>query len=176
MTEKDIIEAIGELKCNSACGPDGIPAILLKACADELAYPLQSLWKESQQIGIVPDYYKMANVTPIYKKGNKALASNYRPVSLTSHVVKVYERFIRKQIVGFLEDNNLLSAKQHGFRSNRSCLTQILQHFDDIIEGFLNNEDTDSIYLDYAKAFDRVDHKLLLEKLRKYGFNQRIIN
>ena len=176
VTEKDIIEAIGELKCNSACGPDGIPAILLKACAYELAYPLQSLWKESQQIGIVPDYYKMANVTPIYKKGSKALASNYRSVNLTSHVVKVYERFIRKQIVGFLENNNLLSVKQHGFRSNRSCLTQILQHFDDIIEGFLNNEDTDSIYLDYAKAFDRVDHELLLEKLRKYGFNQRIIN
>ena len=106
MTENDIIEAIGELKCNSACGPDGIPAILLKASADELAYPLQSLWNESHQTGIVPDYYKMAYVTPIYKKGSKALASNYRPVSLTSHVVKVYERFIRKQFAGFLEDIN----------------------------------------------------------------------
>ena len=72
--------------------------------------------------------------------------------------------------------HHTLGTSWNGFRSNRSCLTQILQHFNDIIEGFLNNEDTDSIYLDNAKAFDRVDHKLLLEKLRKYGFNQRMIN
>ena len=111
VTENDIIEAIGERKYNSACEPDGIPAIFLKACADELAYPLRSPWNESQQTGIVPDYYKMANVTPIYKKGCKALTSNYRPGNLTSHVVKVYERFVRKQVAGFLEDNKLLPTK-----------------------------------------------------------------
>ena len=71
--------------------------------------------------------------------------------------------------------NNLLSDKQHGFRSNRSCLTQILDHFDSIFEGFTQGKDTDSIYLDFAKAFDKVDTELLLQKLIRYGFHRRLI-
>ena len=72
--------------------------------------------------------------------------------------------------------NEILSKKQHGFRSGRSCLTQMLSHFDDILLGFTNGFDTDSIYLDYAKAFDKVDHKLLLMKLQKYGFSSQLIS
>jgi hypothetical protein len=78
-------------------------------------------------------------------------------------------------MVRYIEDNEILSKKQHGFRSGRSCLTQMLSHFDDILLGFTNGLDTDSIYLDYAKAFDKVDHKLLLVKLQKYGFSSQLI-
>ena len=81
--------------------------------------------------------------------------------SLKGSMVKVYERVIRKHMVHYLETNNLLTDKQHGFRLNRSCLTQMLNHFDDIFEGFTRGEDTDSIYLDYAKAFDKVDLDLV---------------
>ena len=176
LCEEDIIEAISELKSNSACGPDGVPVILLKLCCNELAVPLSMLWKESMDTGVVPEFYKKAHVAPIYKKGSKAQAVNYRPVSLTSHVVKVYERVIRKNVVNFLEDNKILSNSQHGFRSGRSCLSQILQHYDEIIEGFLCNQDTDSIYLDYSKAFDKVDHNLLIEKLKRYGFSERFVS
>jgi hypothetical protein len=89
--------------------------------------------------------------------------------------MKTYERIVRKVMVRYIEDNEILSKKQHGFRSGRSCLTQMLSHFDDILLGFTNGLDTDSIYLDYAKAFDKVDHKLLLMKLQKYGFSSQPI-
>ena len=156
------MEAISEIKLDSAPGPDSIPAILLKRCASSLSVPIHLLWSESMYTGIVPSFYKTGYVTPLLKKGSRCDAANYRPVTLTSHVVKVYERVVRKHMVQHLETNNLLSDKQHGFRSNRRCLTQMLDHFDDIFEGFTQGKDTDSIYLDFAKAFDKVDLDLLL--------------
>ena len=79
-------------------------------------------------------------------------------------------------MVAHLEDNKLLNSKQHGFRSGKSCLTQLLHHFDDIIESLSNGDDVDAIYLDYAKAFDKVDHQLLLHKLQLYGFHPKIVS
>ena len=114
----------------------------------------------------MPLFYKSSYITPILKKGDRARAVNYRPISLTSHVIKIYKRVLRKTMVNFIEDNTILCDKQHGFRSGRSCLTQIPSHFDDIMLGLLNGHDTDAIFLDFAKAFDKVDHKLLLEKLK----------
>ena len=87
---------------------------------------------------------------------------------------QVFERVVRKHMVNYLEDNSLLTDKQHGFRSGRSCLTQMLDHFDDIYEGFTRGEDTDSMYLDYAKAFDKVDLSFLVLKLRRYGFHHEL--
>ena len=117
--------------------------------------------------GIVPGFYKTGHISPLFKKGSRCNAANYRPVTLTSHVVKVYERVVRKHVVRYLETNNLLSDKQHGFRFNRSCLTQMVDHFDDIFEGFTQGQDTDSIYLDFEKAFDKVEEPLML-KLKSY--------
>ena len=176
LSQEDIEEAISEIKLDSAPGPDGIPAILLKRCAPALSYPIFLLWSESMQSGIVPNFYKRGYISPLFKKGSRCEAGNYRPVTLTSHVVKVYERVVRKHMVNYLEDNSLLTDKQHGFRSSRSCLTQMLDHFDDIYEGFTRGEDTDSIYLDYAKAFDKVDLSLLILKLKRYGFQEKLIN
>ena len=175
-TDEDIQESIKEIKLDSASGPDGIPAVLLKSCSAELCEPIRLIWEESMAAGTVPKFYKEAYVAPLYKKDNRAQPVNYRPVSLTSHIIKTYERIVRKVMVKYIEDNEILSKKQHGFRSGRSCLTQMLSHFDDILLGFTNGLDTDSIYLDYAKAFDKVDHKLLLIKLQKYGFSSQLIS
>ena len=161
LTPDKIVEAISEIKLDSAPGPDGIPSILLKRCVISLCAPIHLLGSESMSSGIVPSFYKTGFVSPLFKKGSRCEPSNYRPVTLTSHIVKVYKRVVRKHMVHYLETNNLLTDKQHGFRSNRSCLTQMLDHFDDIFEGFTRGEDTDSIYLDYAKAFDKVDLDLL---------------
>ena len=117
----------------------------------------------------------MSHIAPLHKKGSKALPVNYRPVSLTSHIIKIYERVLRKRLVAHLESNNLLCNQQHGFRSGHSCLTQLLHHFDDILVNLMDGKDTDSIYLDYAKAFDKVDHKLLVKKLHKYGVHPKLI-
>ena len=176
LTPYKIVEAISEIKLHSAPGPDGIPAILLKRCTTSLSVPIHLLWSESMSSGIFPSFDKTGFVSPFFKKGSRCEPSNYRPVTLTSHIVKVYERVVRKHMVHYLETNNLLTDKQHGFRSNRSCLTQMLDHFDDIFEGFIRGEDTDSIYLDYAKAFDKVDLDLLILKLKKYGFGNKLVD
>ena len=127
-------------------------------------------------ISIVPTSYKLCDIVPLHKKDSKSIPANYRPVSLTSHVAKVFERVLRKKMVKHLETNDLLCNNQQGFRSGRSCLTQLLHHFDDVFEALMNNQDFDSIYLDYAKAFDKVDHKILLEKLKLYGIHTTLIN
>ena len=176
LTTDLIVEAISEIKLDSAPGPDGIPAVLLKRCASSLSVPIHLLWSESMSTGIVPQFYKTGYVSPLFKKGSRCNAANYRPVTLTSHVVKVYERVVRKHMIQHLETNNLLSGKQHGFRSNRSCLTQMLDHFDDIFEGFTQGLDTDSIYLDFEKAFDKVDLELLMLKLKRYGFHYKMLS
>ena len=173
--EEDIINAISEIAADSACGPDGVPAVLLKSCATELAVPIALLWNESFRNGTVPEFYKQTFVSPLFKKGDRAKAANYRPVALTSHVVKIYERVLRKAMVEFIDENELLCDHQHGFRSGRSCLTQLLSHFDDVLSHLCNGADTDAIYLDFAKAFDKVDHQLLIKKLRRYHFSEHLI-
>ena len=157
-------------------GPDEIPVSLLKNCKEAIAEPIHLIWKKSFSSGIVPSSYKFSHIFPLHKKDSRALPANYRPISLTSHVIKIFERVIRKKLVEYLEINDLICNKQHGFRSGRSCLTQLLHHFDDVLEALANNSDFDSIYLDYAKAFDKVDHKLLLRKLQLYGIHPKILN
>ena len=174
-SSEDILSAISEIGTNSAAGPDGISALLLKRCAHCLLEPLKYIWSESFRNGVVPIFYKNSLICPLFKKGDRAKASNYRPISMTSHIIKIFERVLRKKIVHFLEENSILSSYQHGFRSGRSCLTQLLGHFDDVCSGLVEGRDTDSIYLDYAKAFDRVDHRLLILKLKKYSFHPMMI-
>ena len=175
MTDEEIIAALKTIPKDAACGPDGIPAILLNECAAEFCEPFKIIWSESFALRTVPQFYKDTFINPIYKKGSKAHAANYRPVALTSHIVKTFERLLRDIMVRFIERNGILADNQHGFRPGRSCLTQLLGHFDDVIQGLANNKDTDAIYLDYAKAFDKVDHDLLLKKLRRYGFHEQLI-
>ena len=175
-TNTDIIEAIDDVKPNAASGPDEIPVILLKNCKEALAEPIHRIWSASLASGTVPSFYKTSYVFPLHKKDSKALPSNYRPISLTSHITKIYERVIRKKLVEYLEQNDLICNKQHGFRSGRSCLTQLLHHFDDVLESLTNNVEFDSIYLDYAKAFDKMDHKLLMKKLHLYEIHSKIIS
>ena len=173
--DEDIISAISEISVGSAAGPDGVPAILLKQCAKSLAYPIRILWEESYRRGEVPSFYKESHVCPIFKKGDRSKTANYRPVSVTSHVVKVFERVMRKKIVTHLESRDIISSKQHGFRSGRSTLTQLLAHTNEVYNGLRSDLDVDTIYLDYAKAFDKVDHQILLLKMARYHINPKII-
>ena len=170
-----IIKAIGEISADSACGEDDIPAIILKNCKYTLCYPIKLIWQESLQRGVIAKQFKKQYITPVHKKSSKAAAENYRPISLTSHLIKIFERIIRDDLISFLEQNNLLCRNQHGFRKARSCLTQLLLHIDIVLSNLLENKDTDVIYLDFAKAFDKVDHQILLKKLYNYGVRGKLL-
>ena len=173
----DLLKAIDEIKTHSSSGDDGFPAILLKKCKESLVYPLFMLWRESIDNGYIHPMFLHQLITPLYKgKGSRCQAVNYRPISLTSHIIKVFERVIRDKLVSFLEENNIISPNQHGFRKGRSCLSELLSHYEDILENANNGNGTDTVYLDFAKAFDKVDHHLLLKKLEAIGIKGKLLS
>ena len=131
---------------------------------------------DSLQTGQVPQDWRDANVTPLHKKGSRQIRSNYRPVSLTSQVVKVLERIVYDKMLETLMSNNTLHCDQHGFQDKCSCVTQLLECLYDWTENWENKYETDVIYLDFAKAFDTVPHLRLIHKLRQAGIRGRVLN
>ena len=174
-SEQDIIDAIDELKNTSASGPDGIAAIFLKKCKESLAKPLFGLWRKCLDQQVTPTKLKEAHIIPIHKGGHQGLPANYRPIALTSHLVKIFEKVVRNYIVNFIEENDLFNDSQHGFRTGRSCLSQLLTHYDRIVEILESGSNVDTIYLDFAKAFDKVDHGILLKKLSILGIRGKLL-
>ena len=166
-SDYEMAEAMGELSTNAAPGPDGFPAILLKKYRHALAPPLARIWRKSVSNGEIPDI--SATIIPIHKGKSQAVPKNYRPVALTSHHIKIFERVVRKQIVEFMRANDLFNYSQHGFRGGRSCLSQRLCHFDRITSELENGKVVDVIYQDFAKAFDKVDYGITLWQLKLLG-------
>ncbi|KAK3881150.1 hypothetical protein Pcinc_014398 [Petrolisthes cinctipes] len=166
ITTKDILDAAADLRLNSAAGLDEFPAIVLKRCATQLCIPLQLLWSASLLEGVIPDTTRSARITPLYKGGPRSMPKNYRPVALTSHVIKLFEKIVVKNIMNFLEHNTLMNRGQHGFRRGRSCLSQLLEHHTHLLESIEAGLNSDVIYLDFEKAFGKVDHGVLLHKMR----------
>jgi hypothetical protein len=169
--EKGINKLLTNLKVNKASGPDEIPARLLKELNNELSPIFTILFQASLNQGSVPKDWKLANVTPLFKKGDKSDPGNYRPVSLTSITCKILEHIIYSSIVNHLDKHNVLCPHQHGFRKNRSCETQLIGLIDDLSKGLDNNNQIDAILLDFSKAFDKVHHTSLLKKLKFFGIS-----
>ena len=173
-TKEELLDAIKEVSANSASGPDEFPAILLKQCGDAFATPLYIIWRKSLDTGAIPAQCKMANIVPIHKGKSRAIPKNYRPVALTSLLVKVFEKVVRRHLVAFLEETQQFNPSQHGFRGGRSCLSQLLEHFDRITRLMEEGKTVDIIYLDFAKAFDKVDIGITLRKLNSLGIEGRL--
>ena len=150
-------------------GPDGIHPKVLRECCDNVAYPIWLIFQKSLKSGVVPSSWREANITPIFKSGSKSDSLNYRPISLTSVVCKLLEKLITNKITNHLETNNLLTTHQHGFRSKRSCLTQLPEYFKEVEDALVEHDPVDVIYLDCRKAFDTVPHARLKVKLEAYG-------
>ena len=176
IVESDVLHTIEKIKVNKTPGPDKISPRILKEVKHQISKPLSILFNKSLTVGKVPSDWKRANVTPIFKKGDKSQPGNYRPISLTSVVCKLMETIIRDNMVKFFEVNKIINNSQHGFRSKRSCLTNLLDFFHYIFDVYDESRSVDVIYLDFQKAFDKVPHKRLLNKLLAHGISGNIHN
>ena len=127
------------------------------------------IFQHSMDEGDIPTDWKCANVTPIFKKGDRSQSGNYRPVSLTSVVCKMMESIIKDTMVEFLDRHSLIKDSQHGFRKSRSCLTNLLEFLEDVTSSVDDGNAVDVVFLDFQKAFDKVPHKRLLLKLEDLG-------
>lgn len=165
----EVKDMLLKINVNKSIGPDGLHPMLLKELAECLAEPITALFNSSLEKGILPDDWKIGRIIPIYKKGPKKIAENYRPISLTSILCKILEKCVRSHLMKHLVDNTLLSPKQFGFISGRSTTTQLLYFIDKCIDSISAGNVVDTIYFDFAKAFDSVPHRRLLHKLKSFG-------
>ena len=149
-TLEDITKGLLKLNVNKSCGPDKLYPRVLKELANEIAKPLQIIFNKTILEGKVPEDWKLANVTPIFKKGSRSSRSNYRPVSLTSVVCRLLESLIRDHISEYLNNNHLILDSQHGFCKGKSCQTNLLTFFDKVTQEIDKNREVDVIYPDFA--------------------------
>ena len=171
---KGVLKLLNNLNIHKASGPDGLSARVLKECSSEISPMLALIYNELLAQGTVPDDWRQANVAPVFKKGEKYNAANYRPVSLTCICCKTLEHIIVSNINKQLAFESILADCQHGFRSKRSCETQLVQFYHDMVSNLDGARDrgqkqTNVIIMDFAKAFDKVPHRRLLYKLGYYG-------
>ena len=146
----DIVAAIEQLSLCSGPGPDGISAILLKKAKISNALMLENIFRHSLENSEIPDILRLGYICPILKpNASREKAASWRPVSLTSHVIKTFERVNRRQLVNYLESNNLMDQDQHGSRGGKSCLSQLLEHHDEIFKMLEKGENVDVIYTDF---------------------------
>ena len=120
--------------------------------------------------GVIPDVVKAANIIPVHN----GLAKNYRPIALTSHLIKVFEKVLSNSIIAFMEMNNLFNPGQHGFRCGRSCLSQLITHYDHILDLLEQGHNVGVVYIDFAKAFDKVDFMVTMHKLISLGISGKV--
>ena len=175
LVPSDVRVKLTKLAGNKASGPDLISVNVLRNCPD-FDVPLCLLFNQSLQTGMLPQDWRDANVTPLHKKGPRSKKQNYRPVSLTSQVVKILERLVQDVLLNLLQKNETITCHQHGFQAKCSCITQLLSCLNDWTESFDKHIQTDVIYMDFAKAFDSVPHKRLLLKLKRVGIRGKMLN
>jgi hypothetical protein len=167
VTRNGILKLLKDINIHKATGPDNISGTLLKSVCEEAADALVLIFQTSLNCGKLPSAWKEAFITPLFKKGDKNIASNYRPVSLTSICCKLLEHIIHSTVIRHLEQHRILNDAQHGFRKSRSCESQLIITIQDLANSLNAGEQVDAILLDFSKAFDKVPHQRLLTKLRR---------
>ena len=168
VVEPELNKELSSLK-SSAAGHDGLHPSVIKKCPDLLSTPLLHIFNRSFEQGIFPDKLKLALVTPIYKKEEHNLFTNYRPISVLPVFSKILEKLMQKRISNFITRLEILYLNQYGFRENRSTSMAILTFVEKIKESLDNCNFSIGLFLDFSKAFDTIDHDILLEKLNFYG-------
>lgn len=166
---EEITGHISNLNNDSACGTDGLSAAMLKAAKHHIALPLRHIFNLCIDLGTFPADFKTAIIIPIYKGKDKTLVENYRPISLLTHLSKVLEKCIKTRLLNFVEKYNILSPNQFGFRPKLSTSDAIYELTSKLYKSLDDNKKSMAVFIDLAKAFDTVDHALLVRKLYQIG-------
>ena len=176
VTEKIVQEKLELLNTNKSQGPDEIHPKLVFELRHSLAMPLAKLFQKSLRLGIIPQDWRDANIAPLHKKGKKDRTENYRPVSLTSIVGKILENIVKERVVKHLNKFQLIRPSQHGFTSGKSCLSNLLVFLEQVTKELDEEKAVDLVYLDFAKAFDKVPYGRLFKKLEAHGIGGIVLN
>ena len=165
----EVFTIISHLKSSSSCGHDQISVKVIKCVAEWISPVLASLINHSFLTGTFPELLKVAKVIPVHKTGDKNLISNYRPISLLNTFSKIYEKVFLNRLLSFLNKYNIIYANQFGFRKHHSTNFALTSFLDSLTEALDRNEYAVGIFIDLSKAFDTIDHQILLKKLDGYG-------
>ena len=176
ITEAEIEKRLRKMKRFGAPGPDKIFTSFLQDYCNELKGPLCDIINSSYQTTNVPEMWRTAAVTPIFKKGSKFQVNNYRPISLTSIPCKIMETILKEQIVDHLTKHSLIKPTQFGFMKKKSCLLNLLTYLENLTSLVDSGEQVDVVYLDFSKAFDKVPHRRLKNVLIAHGINGKTLN
>ena len=173
--EETVRDLLLHLECHKSMGPDKLHPRVLRELAEVIAKLLSTIYRHSWLSGEVPEDWRLADVTPIYKKGHKEDLGNYRPVSLTSVPGKIMEQIILSEITWYLHGIQGIRPSQHGFTKGRSCLSNITSFYDCVTRQVDEGKAADAVYLDFIKAFETVSHGILLGKLAAHGLDRYIL-
>ena len=172
----EVICLLKELNIAKATGLDSIPAKMIKIATPVIAKPFTHIINTSLESGVVPSSMKIAKVMPLFKKGSTKFCSNYRPISILSVFSKVLEKAINKQIMTHLENNKILTDMQFGFRKNKSTSSALIELTNNVLKAFNDGKCVLGVFLDFSKAFDTLDFKILKRKLHNLNFNELAVN
>lgn len=169
VTTDELCKIMNCLKNSLSCGLDEFPDTIIKKCAHLLSLPLTDICNTSLLSGKFPEIFKVAKVCPIHKKGEKHNVENYRPISLLSGFSKIIEKVMYNRLVSFLEFNNIFTNSQFGFRKGRGINDALVKFTESILNAIDKKEQSVGLFLDLSKAFDMVNHDILIKKLQLYG-------
>jgi hypothetical protein len=171
-----VLNALRNCKNTLSSGPDHIPSVFWSKLANILSFPVAVIFTSSYQSSCVPNDWKHAFVTPVYKKGDASCVKNYRPISLTCTLCKVMESIVKKNIIDHVTTHNLLDCNQHGFLPSHSTASQLLECTYDWCKADNDKLPIDVLYIDFSKAFDTVSHSILAAKLKSFNFCESTVN
>ena len=174
--EEEIKDIVNNLNTKKGSGCDGITNFLLKSIINEIITPLTYILNLSMSSGKVPQKMKLAKVVPVFKKGDRDYVNNYRPISLLTSISKILERLVYKRTLKFLVNCKILGDSQFGFRKNHSTTHALLTFLDKVAHAIDDTSHTIGVFLDFSKAFDTINHNILIYKLRHYGIRGRALD
>lgn len=169
LTHQEVLAALTSVKSDDTAGHDGLPNFFVKDCSPILCEPLLSIFNLSLKTSCFPEFWKLSKIIPVFKHGSKTCISNYRPINILSTCSKVFEQLLYVKMYNFVKP--YISMHQHGFMSNKSTTTNLVEITQFISDALDNRQQVDVIYTDFAKAFDTIDHRILISKMSAIGFS-----